>query len=72
MDKSYEVQVLLNAGTKNECWKSISPTGGEPYRFITKEAAEWHLIKGYGRIDSAGRTIRRVREVNLQPNISLT
>lgn len=66
MDKSYEVQVLIDGE-----WKGIRPTGGDPYRFKTFSAADWHLVRSYPVFDQAGNIIRKVVEVNKPSNISL-
>jgi hypothetical protein len=69
---SYEVHIKLSENGKT-VWKAVSPSGKnqEPYRFATENAADWHLIRSYGRIDGQGNIIRKVVKVAKPVNINL-
>ena len=59
--KHYEMQIRLKDTDNIWKWKSIKPTGGQPYRYETRAEAENMINICYPGIENAD--IRRIVEV---------
>jgi hypothetical protein len=55
----YRIQVLCGAGTKDEAWRDVRPSGGKPYEYDDPLTAENMLRLCYDADPSMARVIEK-------------